>query len=294
MKIAISGGTGFIGQHLQSLFHKKECEFFLIPRSAFGGDPSRLAGLLKDAQVVIHLSGAPVVGRWTKKYRRQIYDSRIQSTRFLVQAMSLMPEKPDVLLCASAVGIYPGIGINTEENTRIADGFLGEVCRDWEHEAMQANGFTRVILLRFGTVLGKNGGALKTMMLPFRMGLGGRIGSGNQMISWVHVEDLVRAVWYTITKKSIHGPVNITAPTPVSNKEFTRVLAQIMRRPAWFPVPIFMLKLLYGDGASVVTEGQHVLPKKLQQAGFQFNYPMLEAALSQIIRKAYRTPHRSA
>jgi uncharacterized protein len=294
MKIAISGGTGFIGQHLQNIFHKNNCDVVLVPRSAFGGDPSNLAGLLNDTQVVIHLSGAPVVGRWTEKYRRQIYDSRIHSTRFLVQAMSLMPEKPDVFLCASAVGIYPGIGVNTEGNTRIADGFLGEVCRDWEHEAMKANGFARVVLLRFGTVLGKNGGALKTMMIPFRMGFGGRIGSGNQMISWVHVEDLVRAVWYAITKKDIHGPVNITAPTPVSNKEFTRVLAHLMRRPAWFPVPVFMLKLLYGGGASVVTEGQQVLPEKLQQAGFHFAYPKLEAALSQIIRKAYRTPHRSA
>ena len=244
MKIALSGGSGFLGRHLQSFLLSRGVDLMLIPRDMLYGKAYELAWLLTGADVVIHLSGTPVVGRWTASYRKKIYDSRIFTTRCVVEAMALMDKKPQVFLCASAVGMYPSKGVHTEESTRIADSFLGEVCRDWEQEAMKAGVFTRVVSLRFGTVLGRHGGALRTMMLPFRLGLGGRIGEGRQMMSWVHIEDVARAVWYVIRNRSLFGAVNVTAPKPVSNRVFTSELAKAMRRPAWLPVPVFALKML--------------------------------------------------
>jgi len=285
IKVALSGGGGFVGRHLQGFLRSRGVELVLISRSKIYGGGDVLASALSGADVVIHLSGAAVVGRWTAAYRRKIYDSRIVTTRNMVEAMSLMDVKPQLFLCASAVGIYPSDGVHTEESAHLAGGFLGEVCRDWEQEAMRAKVFTRVVSLRFGTILGINGGALKRMMLPFRLGLGGRIGTGLQMMSWVHVDDVVRAVWHVISRPAIFGAVHVTAPNPVSNREFTRLLAMALRRPALFTVPVFVLKMLYGDGASVVTEGQVVLPERLQQSGFQFMYATLSDALNALVRK---------
>jgi uncharacterized protein (TIGR01777 family) len=199
--------------------------------------------------------------------------------------MRSLEQKPGVFICASAVGIYPSEGVHNEDSTRVAEGFLAGVVRDWEQEALQASVFTRTLLFRFGMVLGKGGGALKTMALPFRLGLGGRIGSGRQMVSWIHVEDVCRAVRFAIGNKSLFGAVNLTAPSPVSNREFTRVLAKTLRRPALMPVPGFALKAIYGKAASVVTQGQTATPGRLQQAGFQFRFPHLEEALAEVFVK---------
>lgn len=279
---AISGGNGFIGRHLTTYLTEKGFEVLNISRDALSKPDSDLDERLRGVSVVIHLSGAPVVGRWTASYQQTIYNSRILTTRRLVDAMEIMEQKPRVFICASAVGIYPESGIHTEDETRIDTGFLGEVVRDWEQEAMRAASFVRTMTFRFGMVLGRDGGALKTMELPFRAGLGGRIGSGKQMMSWIHIDDLCRAVDHLMSKNNLFGPVNLTTPHPVSNAMFTTMLARELRRPALFPIPAFALRLLYGEGATVLTRGQAVLPKKLQQSGFQFRHPHLEEALKEL------------
>jgi uncharacterized protein len=286
--VSISGQSGFVGSYLSDWLRGQGYEVRAIPRSMLGGDPAGLAALLNGSQVVIHLAGAPIIGRWTRKYKQQVYDSRIQTTRHLVEAMGRLEQSPEVFICASGVNIYPDHGVYTEDDLQISDGFLGEVCRDWELEARQASAFTRVLNFRFGMVLGKGGGALKTMALPFRFGLGGWIGSGKQMMSWVHIADLARAIGFVINKKSLGGPLNICSPTPLPNRDFTRALGKAMHRPAFIPVPPFALRILYGEAASMITRGSAVFPQRLQRAGFQFRYPRIEDALGEIFsRKAF-------
>jgi uncharacterized protein len=284
MKVAITGSTGYIGGYLGGYLSKKGYEVLAVDRHQLQQDPARLASFLEGSGVVIHLAGAPVIGRWTDHYREVIYNSRIKTTEVLVQAMKGMYKRPALFICASAVGIYPDTGVYNESDTRIAEGFLGEVCRDWEYEAGKANVFTRVLMLRFGVVLGRGGGALQRMNLPFRFGLGAKIGHGKQMMSWIHIDDLLRAVDHMIKKKTILGPVNVVSPQPISNKAFTKALAKTLNRPAWFTIPAFALRLIYGRGASALTEGQAALPEKLQQSGFQFQYPDIDHALKAIYR----------
>ena len=281
--VAMSGKTGFIGSYLSDYLQKKGHEVRAIPRYLLEGDPSDLAAMLEGADVVIHLAGAPILGRWTRRYRKMIRDSRIRTTRHLVTAMERMERPPTLFISASGVNIYPFDGVYTERDTVISSGFLGEVCRDWELEALRANAFMRTVVFRFGMVLGRGGGALKTMARPFRLGMGGRIGHGRQMMSWVHIEDLARAVRFVMHKHALHGPINMSSPQPVSNREFTRALARSLKRPAFFTVPPFALRLLYGEGASIITRGTTVLPRKLQKAGFQFRYPAIEWALAEAL-----------
>lgn len=285
MKIALSGSSGLIGTRLKAYFTKKGYDILSLPRHSLQGNPATLAAMLQGADVVIHLSGAPVDRRWTKTYRRVIYDSRVLTTRTMVSAIALMETRPSVFICASAIGIYMSEGRQTEAATRIADDFFGEVCRDWEFEARQAGRYTRTLMLRLAPVLDSGGGALKKMLLPFRLGLGSKIGSGKQMFSWVHIDDMIRAVAFVIQKKSLFGPVNISSPHPVSNREFTRVLAGTLKRPAILTVPGFALRLIYGEGASMLTGGHEVAPDKLQRAGFQFRFPVLDGALKNILGK---------
>lgn len=282
---AISGATGFIGKYLSDWLRAHGYGVRGIPRDLLAGPPEDLTSMLEGSNLVIHLAGAPIIGRWTKRYKREIYISRVLGTRKVVHAMERMEQAPEVFICASGVNIYPDGGVYTEEDTVISDGFLGEVCRDWELEAMHASAFTRALCFRFGMVLGKGGGALKTMALPFRFGLGGKIGSGRQIMSWVHIEDLARAVGFAVNKKSLVGPLNLSSPAPVSNAEFTRTLARAMKRPAMIPVPAFAVRLLYGEAAGIITRGSAAIPQKLRRAGFQFRYPEIGDALREVFSR---------
>lgn len=282
-KIILSGSTGFLGNNLSDFLNSLNYTVVGLSRNDFLLETQELSDRLDGAQAIIHLAGAPIIGRWTASYQKEIYESRILTTRKLVAAIKQMAHKPDVFLCASAVGIYPDPGRHDESSHAVSDGFLGKVCADWEAEAMRANDFCRTVMLRFGVILGQNGGALKQMALPFKFGLGGRIGSGKQMMSWVHLEDVLEAIHFAITKPEVKGPVNITSPNPVTNNMFTRTLAKVMRRPAIFPVPAFMLRLVFGKGAVVLTGGQTAFPAKLQQNGFEFKHPDLETALRSLI-----------
>ncbi len=282
-KTAISGTSGFLGQHLEKHLQAHGHKIIALSRSDFLTDSKSLAEKLKGVSLVVHLAGAPIMKRWTKSYRVKILNSRILTTRRLVDAMRRMDKPPECFVCASAVGIYPNTGVHTDESSVVADGFTGHVCSKWENEARQAQAFCRSLMFRFGIILGNDGGALKQIMLPFRLGLGGRIGTGRQMMSWVHIDDALEAFRFALLHKELYGPVNITAPNPVTNSEFTKVLAKTVRRRAIFHVPSFMLRLVLGKAATVITDGQHAMPAKLQKLGFEFRYSGLESALHNLL-----------
>lgn len=283
MIAALSGGSGFQGSAVKQLLEEMGYEVVSLSRKDLYGSAEAMAERLHGADLVIHLAGAPIIGRWTKKYQREIFDSRIVTTRIIAEAMRLMDRKPQTFICASAVGIYPNGGTFTEESQAIAGNFLGEVCAGWEAEAAKAPKEVRVLNFRFGIVLGKNGGALPKLALPFRFFAGGKLASGNQVMSWVHIKDVLHIFRFAIENKALIGPVNITAPNAVTNKQMTKTIGKILGRPGFFPVPEVALKLVFGKGAIMLTEGQRVIPQKLQHAGYEFKYPELEGALKDLL-----------
>jgi uncharacterized protein len=272
MKIAVTGASGFIGSRLMASLGKDACAVSLR------GNLEALAG----ADAVVHLAGEPVSQRWTKKVREKIRSSRVDGTRRLVDGLRANP--PRVLVSASAVGYYGSRGdeLLTEASSP-ADDFLGGVCVEWEREALKAEEFgVRVVCLRNGLVLGKGGG-LQKMLLPFKLGVGGKIGDGRQWTAWVHIGDAVGLIEFAILSAQLRGPVNATAPDPVRNAEFTRDLAAALDRPAVLPIPIFALHLLYGEMAQIVYASQRVIPEAALRAGYHFRFPTLAGALLDIV-----------
>jgi uncharacterized protein (TIGR01777 family) len=284
MNIAISGSNGFIGKQLTFYFQAKGNDVRRISRIYEGTPANDLVTKLSGVDVVINLAGAPIVGRWTRKYKKTLFDSRMNTTRKIVEAISLMDKKPELLISASAVGIYSSVGDQTESNYRKANDYLGEICTAWEMEAKKAVPFSRVAITRFGIVLGKDGGALKRMLPLFRYGLGGKIASGKQGFSWIHVYDVIHAIEFIIENPKLSGEFNLTAPDVVNNSKFTKVLSKTLGKPALFTVPAFVLKLIFGEGVIAVAGGQFALPKHLTDEGFQFSFPDLENALQDITR----------
>ncbi|MEI8047307.1 MAG: TIGR01777 family oxidoreductase [Bacteroidota bacterium] len=283
MIIAISGAGGFIGKQLSKYFQSKGNEVKSIPRVNIDTQAADIAKLLQGVDVVINLAGAPIVARWTKAYKKTLFDSRIITTSKIVEAIGLLDKKPELLISASAVGIYSQEREQTEGNYKKADDYLGEICSAWETEARKAIPFTRLAIARFGIVLGKDGGALERMLPLFRLGLGGKIASGKQGFSWIHIYDVFQAVEFIIQNKKLSGEFSFTAPEVVDNKQFTNILAKILRKPALFTVPAFALKLVFGEGAIAVTGGQFAPPKHLINEGFRFSFPELNKALKEII-----------
>jgi uncharacterized protein len=285
MIIAICGAGGFIGKQLTLHFHAKGNEIWYIKRIHSGTDVKELANFLSGADVILNLSGAPIISRWTRAYKKILFDSRIITTRKIVEAISLLATKPELFISASAVGIYSRDGVHTENNNRKADDYLGHICSTWELEAKKAVPFTRVAIIRLGIVLGRNGGALKKMIPFFRLGIGGKIASGNQAFPWIHIYDVVQAVQFIIENQKLSGEFNLTSPKYVDNKKFTKVLAKVMGKPAFFTVPAFALKLLYGEGSVTLTAGQHAVPQHLLDEGYHFCFPELKDALIDIIAR---------
>jgi uncharacterized protein len=244
-----------------------------------GPRPEDLAG----CDAVVHLAGEPVAQRWTQAAQRRILESRVNATRALVAAMRAHP--PNVLVSASGVGYYGSRDddILTEREPPAAD-FLSQVCVAWEREALAAEQLgSRVVPLRIGMALGSDGGALPRMRLPFRLGVGGRIGSGHQWISWIHVDDLCDLILFVLHESTLRGVLNATSPHPVTNAEFTGALAQALNRPALFPIPAFVLKLLLGQMAEVLLASQRAVPDAALRAGFQFQHPDIAGALLEIL-----------
>jgi len=299
MKIVIAGGTGFVGQALTNLLQQQGHELFVLSRSNSryengihyvqwlkdGARPEK--ELDEDIDAVVNLAGVSLNdGRWTKKQKKAIYTSRMEATLEIVRIMEQFKEKPKVLVNASAVGIYPPSTAATysENVSDYAKDFLGWTVHDWERHAKRAEKLgIRVALARFGVILGRNSGALPSMVLPYKLHVGGTIGSGEQWLSWIHVEDVARAIYFAINNSSIRGPFNVTAPHATRMKEFGQTIAQVMGRRHWMPVPSFAMRLALGEQSMLVLEGQRVLPTVLEKQNFEFNYPYLKEALENLL-----------
>jgi len=285
MKIAVSGSTGFLGSHLiESLRHEGH-DITPLVREDFQKDEASLSERISGADGIIHLAGAPIIKRWSEKYKAKIYHSRIDTTRVLVKAVKNLKQKPGFFITTSASGIYSDDQDfeHTEDTYKYGDDFLAKVTKDWEAEAYLVKPFTRLVIFRLGIVLGKNGGALKTMLPIFKLGIGGKIGSGHQGFSWIHIKDLIKAYHFAVDKKEVEGVYNLTAPQPVTNEEFTKTLGKALKRPVAIPVPEFALRMLYGEGAQTLTSGQFARPRRLISQAFKFDYPTLEGALRDIV-----------
>jgi uncharacterized protein (TIGR01777 family) len=298
MRIFLTGATGFLGRALVLALRGRGHEVVAWVRSlerarSLLGDetervlarPETLSADLEGCDAVVHLAGEPVLSRWTSGRRRLLVDSRVGTTEALVEAMGRLPRPPRVLISGSAVGIHGGRGAERlTEDSRPGTGFLADLCQRWEAAATRAEGCgTRVVLLRTGIVLGLDGGALPRLLPVFRLGGGGRLGSGRQFLPWIHVEDWVRLVCAALDDERFRGPVHATAPSPVTNTEFTTTLAAVVERPAFLPVPAPVLRLAIGQAAEVLLEGQNAVPARAQSLGFSFRFHDLEAALRNLL-----------
>ncbi len=282
--IIMSGATGFIGTHLRNHFQKENWKVIILDRKTLAMEADELAEKMQDGDIVINLAGAPIISRWSNKYKKILYDSRIKVTSKLVQACRIMESKPRLFISTSAVGYYANQGAHTENNHVQADGFLGHLAYDWEQEAHKAADLgLRTVIFRFGVVLGRDGGALKKMVLPFKLGLGGTIGSGSQSFSWVHIQDLIRAYQQVIDDSSFVGVYNLTSPKPTTNNGLTKALGRVLGRPTLLRIPKFVLLLQFGEGAETLTEGQKVLPQRLLQSGFDFVFSDIESAVKDCV-----------
>lgn len=271
MRVALTGASGFVGRALQS--HFEDC--VILDRD---DDEMQLLEKLQDVGVVINLAGAPILKRWSKAYKQTLFNSRIQTTQKLVNAINQSSIKH--FISTSAIGIYPDNKACDENTTEIADDFLTNVVEAWEEEANKCTKPTAI--LRFGVVLGKNGGALTQMLPPFKMGVGGVIGDGKMMMSWITIDDLM-GIYEHILAHHLKGIYNATTPNPISNYTFTKTLGKQLHRPTLFPLPTFILRLLYGEGATVLTGSKEVYPHKLLESGYSFKYPTIEEALQSIL-----------
>lgn len=273
MKIALTGARGFVGTVLK----KRYTDVVIIERN---DDETAILNKLEDVDVVINLAGAPIIKRWNDPYKKVLLNSRINTTRRLVS----MVNKSNVshFISTSAIGIYPDGKVCSESCETLSDDFLGHLSKAWEEEAFKCHKPTTV--LRFGVVLGQEGGALAQMLTPFKLGVGGIIGNGKMITSWIHMDDLISIYEFVIMKK-LTGVFNAVSPTPVTNYIFTKALGKVLHRPTVLPIPEFVLRIMYGEAASVLTGSKEVYPKRLEDEGFSFQYPKIDDALEQIVRK---------
>jgi uncharacterized protein (TIGR01777 family) len=279
--IAITGASGFVGTSLTKYFSNLGYKIIAISRDILNNQ-EKLKDTLNQTDIVINLAGANIINRWSDSYKKLLYSSRIDTTSKIVNAINSIENKPKLLISTSAVGIYDNKSTHNENGT-FSNDFLSNLCQDWEKEALKANNeTTKVAIFRFGIVLGRDGGAFAKMITPFKLGLGGIIGSGNQAFSYIHISDLLRAYQFVIENK-FSGVFNLTAPKPTTNLLFTRALGKALRRPTIFPVPEFILKLIFSEGAKVLTDGQDVTPEKLLSLGFKFEYKNIEETLQALI-----------
>lgn len=295
MHVAATGASGLVGSALARYLTHKGHRFSRFVRRPPEGDdeipwdsrtgladPDRLASV--DA--VVHLAGESIATRWTARRKAEIRRSRVDGTRTLSRDLAALPDPPRTLVCASAIGFYGDRGDETlDEESDPGEGFLAEVCREWEKATAEAaDAGIRVINTRFGMILSSEGGALAKMLTPFRLGLGGRLGSGEQYMSWVAIDDVVRIVEHALADEELAGPVNAVAPRPVTNREFTETLASVLSRPAIFPMPASAARLAFGAMADeLLLASQRVVPARLRARGFAFELPELERALTHLV-----------
>jgi uncharacterized protein (TIGR01777 family) len=295
-QILVSGASGTIGAALLPSLSTRGYKVMRLARGSPSGDdqiawnpaqpiaPESVSGFA----AVIHLAGEAIVGRWTESKKARIRDSRVSGTRHLAAALAKAAQRPHVLISASAVGYYGDRGDEVlREESSSGQGFLAQVCREWEAATQSASDAgIRTVFIRTGIVLSRKGGALPKMLMPFRFGLGGRVGSGRQWWSWIDVHDLMGAVHHILDNSSLRGPVNMVSPNPVTNAEFTGILASVLHRPAIFPMPAFAARLVFGEMADdLLLASQRVEPARLTSSGYPFQFPDLRASLEKICGK---------
>jgi uncharacterized protein (TIGR01777 family) len=294
MKILVTGASGLIGSALVPSLESHGHGIARLTRSEprapgeFGWDPMAGAldrGALEGIDAVVHLAGESVAGRWTAAKKRRIRDSRVLGTRLIAEAAAARDPGPAVLVCASAVGYYGARGEEpVMEDGPPGEGFLADVVQEWERAADPARAAgIRVVHVRFGIVQSPRGGALHALLPLFRLGLGGRVGSGRQYLSWVAIDDVVGAIEHALGSRSLSGPANVTAPEPVTNAAYAKTLGRVLGRPAVLPAPAPALRLALGEFAGELLSGQRVLPKRLREDGFEFRHPELEGALRHVL-----------
>lgn len=299
MKIAITGGTGFVGEELTHQLLERGDEVYILTRKpkTAADKITYVKWLSEDAvperqlegiDAFVNLAGASINdGRWSEEQKKLIYTSRMDATNELLRIIRKLEKKPKVLVNASAVGIYPPsqTAIYTESSTDLGSDFLAQTVRDWEILATRAESEgVRVACGRFGIILGRKEGALPLMALPYKLFVGGTVGSGKQWLSWIHVRDVARALMFAFDNDKLSGPFNVTAPRPKRMKEFGKEIAHALGRPHWIPVPSIALKAVLGDKSQLVLKGQQVLPTVLEEHGFQFKFPNLRSALADIYK----------
>jgi uncharacterized protein (TIGR01777 family) len=300
MKILIAGGTGLIGSALADSLNGDGHQVLILSRTPTQVNPpyqgvsweeASLAAALAEVDALVNLAGESIAGasilqmRWTEKRKQGILSSRINAGQKLIRALQKVERKPAVFVQASAIGYYGNSGPGAaDENTPAGEDFLAQVCLDWEGSTKEIEqaGIRRVVA-RFGLVLSQKGGLLPLLALPFRLFLGGRIGSGRQYMSWIHIADAVKAITYFLEHPARQGTFNLTAPEPVINRVFAQTLSTVLHRPAWFPVPAFALKLLLCEASTLALDGRQVLPARLLASGFKFQYPALSRALADLL-----------
>ena len=299
MKILISGASGLVGKHLIPTLKAKGHEVHRLVRKtpnssdeiqwdAEKGLSEAEQAKLEGFDAVVHLAGDNVASEnWSDEKKRKIKESRVVGTRVLVDALKSLQNPPKHFISASAIGFYGNreAEVLTEDSAK-GEGFLPDVCGAWEDESKKAEGFARVVCMRIGVVLAKDGGALEKMLTPFKFGVGGTVGSGKQWMSWIALDDLIKAVHFFLENENLDGSFNLTAPNPVTNEEFTKALGTVLNRPTVLPIPEFAIKMLFGEmGETLLLQGTRVLPKRLQDAGFEFEFDNLEDAMKSVLKK---------
>ncbi|OQA78770.1 MAG: Epimerase family protein [bacterium ADurb.Bin243] len=286
MNILISGASGFIGSHLAARLSSKGHSVKALRRQDYALPAESFASRFEGVDAVVNLSGADIAARWSEEYKKEIYESRVGCTRKIVEAIKSLPNRPRLLINASASGIYESGLSHDEYKFRYGGDFLAKLCGDWEAAALEAReSGVRTVIFRFSVVLDKSGGALKKMLLPFSLGLGATIGGGGQYMSWVALTDLLAAFEFLIAGENLDGVFNICSPRPVTNREFTAALAAALKRPAFFRVPEFALRLAFSGAEKIICEGAAVYPKRLIESGFRFEFEDIKSALDNIINR---------
>ncbi|HNW76438.1 MAG TPA: TIGR01777 family oxidoreductase [Bacteroidales bacterium] len=285
MRISVSGASGLVGRALVNEAVRKGHEVIIMDRDSFQLPMEEFVRTKIDgAEAVINLAGAPVLKRWTDSWKEEIRNSRILTTRKIAGAISQAIVKPRVMISFSAIGIYDSVNTHTEESNSFSTGFLAEVCKEWEAEAGKAIPFTRLAILRCGVVISGNGGIVERLRGPFSYGLGATIGNGKQAFSFICIDDLIALILTILENETMSGIYNAVEPWPTTNDHFTHVLGKVLNQPAALRIPRFIFKMIYGESATILTEGQRVLPDRLMKENFPFTCITIEKALVKALR----------